>query len=311
MSSPRITIAGAGLIGMSLAHLAHQHHWKVRILHRTSQPNNFVWTGKDGYEHAEWNPAQRNLPASAIQHSNVVACFSGAPIAPHPWTKKYQKILIDSRLNTTHTITQTILTLPTNARPHTFLCANAAGYYGNRADELLTETAPPGQGFIADLCQAWQEAATGNMQLSQTNVRILLSRTGIVVSKHQGLAPILSHIYRFGLGMQIGNGKQWQPFVSLADAVSALWHAINTPSLTGAINICSSQQFTNLELHQFLAENSLSLKSAKLSSRILRLGGKQTTELLLASTRMIPQKILDSGFLFKYPNLTDMWKVFI
>ncbi|OKL48641.1 TIGR01777 family oxidoreductase [Boudabousia marimammalium] len=300
-----LTIAGAGLLGSRLADLAEQSGWTVRVLHRVKSPRTQVKMDKFGREHAHWNPAQGLIPATALAGSTAVVCLNGAAIAPQPWTPKRRALLESSRIDSVNTLVQGMAALPAEARPQVFLSGSAIGFYGSRGDRVLVEHDHAGKGFLADLCVRWEVAAQAAASLG---VRVALSRTSLIVAAEDGIGARLHHLYRWGLGARLGDGKQWQSYVSLNDAARALLWVIEHEDVSGPFNLAAPAPIQNGELHDYL--NGVYRWKSRLAapSFAVRALGKMGRELLLASQRVIPKKLTDSGFIFEDVTVPDIWR---
>lgn len=248
-----------------------------------------------------------------------MVCLSGAPIAPRPWTPARRRVLAASRLSTTALIARVAAGLPPAVRPEVLLSGSATGFYGNRGDEILTETCGPGEGFLSELCQRW-EAAAG--PAARAGLRTVQSRTGLVVSPSGGLGRILGAAYRVGAGARLGRGDQWQPWIGLEDAAAGLLWAIEHDDVCGPVNLTAPEPLRNRDLHRLLSRAcgppSMAVVPQVLLDRAGRTGaaggtgsigsiGSMLAELLGASQRAVPQALLASGFRFTAPGAASIW----
>jgi uncharacterized protein (TIGR01777 family) len=186
------------------------------------------------------------------------------------------------------------------APPQTFICASAIGYYGNRGDEILTEDSAPGTGFLPDVCREW-EAAT---HVGIAGVRVVNLRFGIVLSRDGGALKEMLRPFRFGLGGRVGSGRQWWSWIHIDDFVAAVQWILQHPEISGPVNMTAPNPVTNTEFTKTLARVlkrpavfSVPRFAAKLAL------GEFAEEGLLASARVLPEKLIDSGFQFKFPEI--------
>jgi uncharacterized protein (TIGR01777 family) len=180
------------------------------------------------------------------------------------------------------------------------LVASAVGIYGNRGDAILDETAPPGSGFLAGVCQQWEAAAE---PARQAGIRVVHLRFGVVLGREGALA-LMTPVFRLGLGGRLGSGREWMSWISLDDAVSAILFAIEKPSLAGPVNLTSPNPVTNAEFTRALAKQIRRPAILPAPGFALRLAlGQMADEALLASTRVQPARLIAAGFQFAHPTI--------
>jgi uncharacterized protein (TIGR01777 family) len=293
-----IILSGAsGMLGTALHQaLAERNIRTLQLVRRT--------TTADGQ--LQWNPdADRPVANPALLEGATAAIhLSGASLATHRWTDAYRRELGASRVGSTQKLATLLAALRTP--PKTFVVASAIGIYGNRGDEALTESSPPGSGFLADLCRQWEAAAE---PARQAGIRVVHARFGVVLGPGRGALRQMLPPFRFGLGARLGNGRQWMSWVGLADAIGAILSALKRVDLSGPVNVTAPNPVTNAafthalgkELHRpaFLAAPAFALRL---------LLGQMADEALLASARVQPEKLLASGFQFSLPNIEDALK---
>jgi uncharacterized protein (TIGR01777 family) len=216
-------ISGAsGLIGTELqAQLKAAGHTPIILVRRSATSPNEI----------EWNPAAGQLDSSELESNDAVDNLAGATTGKLPWTKQYKKELIQSRIDSTKTIVQAIKNC-TN-KPKVLISGSASGFYGDTGDLLLSETAPNGEGFLAELANSWERES----MKAPSGVRVVQIRTTMVLSRTRGALGRLLPILRAGVGGKLGNGKQWWAWISLPDQARAIIHLINTPTANGPYNI--------------------------------------------------------------------------
>ncbi len=257
----------------------------------------------------QWNPTATPSIANPEPLEGLTAAvhFSGADVAAHRWTSAYKRELIRSRVQSTRALATALANL--RRPPQVFLAASATGFYGNRGDELLDETSARGSGFLADLCQEWEDAAR---PASDAGIRVVHLRFGVVLGAGRGALARLLPLFRLGLGGPLGSrqrpgqrlGQQWMSWISLADALAAVIFASEATSLTGPVNLTAPQPVTNAEFTRALAAALHRPAILPAPSFALRLAlGEMADEVLLSSARAFPSRLTYAGFHFTYPTL--------
>jgi uncharacterized protein (TIGR01777 family) len=288
----RILVTGShGLIGSALVPaLVAQGHEVVRLVHGSPSSG----SGEIG-----WDPAAGRLDAAALEGIEAVLHLAGENIARGRWTAERKARIHDSRVAGTRLLSETLAGL--KSPPKVFASASASGYYGDRGDEELDETSPPGEGFLAEVCRAW-EAATE--PAAAAGVRVVPMRLGVVLAAHGGALAAMLPLFRFGLGGRLGSGRQYMSWITLDDAVGAIQHVLGCESLRGPVNLVASQPVTN---HQFAKTLGRVLRRPTLlptPAFVLRtVLGEMADALLLSSARVLPQRLIQSGYTFRDPDL--------
>ena len=230
--------------------------------------------------------------------------LAGAPINKK-WNDKNRENIINSRLNSTMACGKLITRL--NEKPKFMLSASAIGFYGSNQDEILTENSPFHIEFTHDLCARWEECAQNICDSSKIPLSIL--RFGVVLAKNGGAYPQMSLPIKCGIGGKIGTGKQYLSWIYIDDAMRAINHIIDN-KLTGIYNITAPEPITNLEFTKIVAKRYKRPSIIALSALAVRfLFGEMGEALLLNGQRVFPQALLDSGFEFKYPTLSQAVKM--
>ncbi len=286
----RVLISGAsGLVGTELQKqlLSLGHTPVVLVRGPVTKPNQ-----------VHWNPATNELDHSVLEEIDAVVNLAGATTGKLPWTKKYKNELIQSRLDSTKTLVQAMVKV-TN-RPKVFVSGSASGFYGDSGDLLLDETAPRGEGFLADLASAWEREA----MKAPAGVRVVLARTTMVLSRKKGALGRLLPILRAGVGGKLGNGKQWWAWISLPDEARAIIHLINTESASGPYNLTAPEHATCKELIHELGKALKRPTLIPVPAFALKLAFREgAQELLLCSQKMSAERLLATGFVFEHPTL--------
>jgi uncharacterized protein (TIGR01777 family) len=248
-----------------------------------------------------WDPEAGTIDAAAFAGLDAVVHLAGQPIAAGPWTTKQRTRIHDSRSAGTTLLAETLAGL--DVAPPTLVSGSAIGYYGDRGDEVLTEDSSPGTGFLPTVCTDW-EAATA--AASAAGIRVVHLRTGIVLDARSGALGKQLPIFKLGLGGKAGDGAQWLAWISLADHIRAVRFAIDTPELTGPLNLTAPAPVTNATFTTTLGD----VLGRPTFMRIPRLArhapfgiGELVDSLLFTSARVEPRALIDRGFSFDHPEL--------
>jgi uncharacterized protein (TIGR01777 family) len=295
-----VVVGGAsGLIGSALVALLQQQGRQVRRLVRPgAQP---------GPDTIAWDPAADTIDAGALEGVGAVVNLAGKAIGLHRWTEAHRTEVLESRTRSTSLLAKTVAAL--DHPPSVLVNASASGYYGDRGDEILTEAAPPGSGFLAGVCQAW-EAATA--PASEAGIRVAMLRTGLVLATGGGALGAMLPIFKLGLGGKIGSGTQWWSWIDLEDEVGAIVHLIDHDQASGPFNLAAPDPVTNADFTVLLAKALSRPAALTVPKFVLRtaLGGF-ADEALLASQRLSPVKLLESGYRFLSTDLLGALQVML
>lgn len=287
----RILISGAsGFLGSHLrAYLHDAGADVVQLVRRTPKP--------DGTE-IGWNPNQGQLDGSQLSSFDAVINLSGESIATR-WTNSVKERIRNSRVQTTRLLAQAIASA--TPRPRTFVCASAIGYYGDRGNEILTENVPPGRSFLAEVCREW-EAATEPARAA--GVRVVNLRIGVVLSPDGGALAQMLPPFRMGMGAVIGSGHQWLSWISLADLLRVFAFTLAEATLSGPVNAVAPNPVTNRTFTKTLGGILRRPTFVPMPAAAVRLTfGEMGVETLLASARVVPEKLEAAGFRFHFPDL--------
>jgi uncharacterized protein len=229
---------------------------------------------------------------------DVVIHLTGESVAGR-WTAEKKRRIRESRIVSTSNLSRALA--KAEKPPSTFLCASAIGYYGNRGDEILTEDSPPGEGFLPEVCREWETATEPDVR---AGIRTMNLRFGIVLSRHGGALKQMLLPFRLGVGGKVGSGRKWYSWIHVDDVVGAVIHILAAAAVTGPVNMTAPNPVTNAEFTRALASVlkrpaifAVPAFAAKLAF------GEFAEEGLLASSRVLPRKLVDSGFEFRYPEL--------
>ena len=286
----RIAIAGSsGLIGSELVKsLRADGHEVLRLVRRAATAPTEV----------SWNPATGEIDLNALSGVEAIINLAGAGVGDRLWTKKYKQKILQSRLDSTNTIVAAAITL----RPKVLINASAIGWYGETGDNAVTEADANGTGFLADVVKQW-EAATA--PAAAAGIRVVLSRTGLVISKNGGAWGRLLPIFKLGLGGKFGSGKQVWSFISMTDEIAALKFALETESLSGPVNLTAPNPATNSEVTKELGKALKRPTFLAVPAFLLKAVLGEFSQEILGSSRVIPQKLIDSGFNFSHPDIAS------
>ncbi|MEY3896458.1 MAG: hypothetical protein RLZZ214_1978 [Verrucomicrobiota bacterium] len=230
---------------------------------------------------------------------HAVINLAGEPIDQR-WNEKNRRLFRESRVGVTHRIVEAIAKLPADSRPKVLVNGSAVGIYGDQGDEILTETARPGLGYLADLCSDWEDAARDAESLG---VRVIQLRTGVVLGKGGRAFEKLLTIFKFGIGGRLGSGQQWMPWIHVADLRAAIVHGVISETLAGPVNGTAPHPERNRDFTRKLAAAVHRPAILPSPAFALRLALGEFSSALLASQRAIPAALEADGFQFQFPTL--------
>jgi uncharacterized protein (TIGR01777 family) len=294
----RIAVTGSsGLIGSALVRslLADGHDVLRLVRHRSGlggQPDGSVGVG--------WNPARGEIDLAGLAGTEAVVHLAGAGVAERRWTDAYKQLIRDSRVQGTRTLATALTELDTP--PAVLVSASAVGYYGQTGDRVIEESAPAGDDFLARVCVEWEGAAR---PAAEAGIRVVHPRTGLVLSAEGGAGARLFPLFRLGLGGRLGDGEQYWSFISLADQVAALRFLIDTPEVSGPVNLTAPHPVTNAELTRALGRVLGRPTVLPVPEFALRLALGEMAVEVVGSHRVLPHKLLTAGFRFAHPEVTD------
>jgi uncharacterized protein (TIGR01777 family) len=287
----KILIGGShGLVGTALIKslVADGHEISRLVRHYTSADAEI-----------EWSPDRYSIALARIEGFDAVINLAGESIAEGRWTEEKKRRIRESRVKGTKLLGDALANL-TN-RPKTFICASAIGYYGNRGDEVLTETSAPGVGFLPEVCVEWEKATT---LATEQGIRVVNARFGIILDKKGGALAKMLPPFRMGVGGRIGSGKQWMSWIALDDVVGALKFALTSDSLRGPVNFVAPNPVTNIQFTKTLGKALSRPAIFPIPAFAVRLlFGEMGDALLLGSQRVEPERLNSAGYQFKYSQL--------
>lgn len=285
-----IAITGShGLVGSALVPFFQERGHGVRRLVR----------GSAGEDEIAWNPSAEFPNARVFAGIDAFVHLAGENIATDRWTDEKKEKIRRSRVLGTGLLCEALARM--ESPPKVFLSASAVGYYGDRGDEILDESSSAGQGFLADVAREWEEATR---PASAAGIRVVLMRFGMILSPRGGALAKMLTPFRLGAGGVIGSGRQYWSWIALDDVLSAIEHLLTISAIHGPVNVVSPHSATNREftktLGRVLSRPTLAFVPGFAARLVL---GEMADSLLLTSVRVEPKQLVESGFVFQYPEL--------
>ncbi len=287
MDSARVLISGAsGLIGQAVVAELSAAGYKISRLTRSQAQAGDV----------QWDPTKSLSPA-LVSGFDAVVHLAGESIVGR-WTDEKKKRIRESRVLGTGNLTEALA--KASRRPPVLVCASAIGYYGDSGDEVLREDSPSGNGFLPEVCREWEAAAKPAVD---AGIRTTHARFGLVLSRKGGALQKMLLPFRLGVGGRVGSGKQWWSWIDLQDVAGGILHSIKS-NLQGPVNLTAPNPMTNLEFTKVLGIVLSRPTIFPVPTFAAKLAfGQMADELLLASQRVVPAKLQESGYQFKFVNL--------
>jgi len=296
----RILISGStGMIGSALAGaLQKQGHEVAGLVRPTTRVRRTSAETSGQQQAVSWDPEAGTLDQTA-EGADAVVHLAGASIAEGRWTAARKRALRDSRIAATNSLINSLKQL--SRPPRIFIGGSAIGFYGDRGDEELTESSPPGSDFLADLTRQWEAAS---LRASEFGARTVVLRTGIVLDKNGGALPRMLLPFRFGAGGRLGSGRQWMSWLALEELVAMIQFALTANSVTGPTNAVSPHPVRNAEFTKVLARVLRRPAIFPAPAFALRLAlGEMADALLLSSQKVLPSRFESLGYRFALPDL--------
>ncbi|MER6037884.1 MULTISPECIES: TIGR01777 family oxidoreductase [unclassified Streptomyces] len=292
MERSRIAVAGAsGLIGSALVRsLTADGHEVVRLVRRAPR----------GGDEVRWDPERQQVDAAGLAGCDAVVNLAGAGIGDRRWTPEYKRLIRDSRVLGTAALAEAVASLDTP--PRVYVSGSAMGIYGDTGDRAVDEDAPPGDGFLPSLCVEWEEAAA---PVQEAGVRTVFLRTGLVVARGGGAWGRLFPLFKAGLGGRLGSGRQYWSYIALHDEVAAIRHLIDDGTASGPYNLTAPQPLTNREVTEAMGRVLHRPTLFAVPEPVLRAALGEMAGDVLGSQRVLPKRLLESGFTFAFPGIED------
>jgi len=290
----RILVSGvSGPIGTALVPSLKASGAQITRLTRGAAP-----AAANNNDHLPWEPS-RPVSPEAVSGFHAVIHLAGESIVGR-WTPAKKERIRRSRILGTQNLAQALA--QANEKPEVFVCGSAIGYYGDRNDEVLREESSPGSGFLAEVCREWEEATRA---AAAAGIRTVQIRTGIVLSPNGGALGKMLPPFKLGLGGRVGDGHQWMSWIDIQDMVGGIHHILNSDLLHGPVNMVAPRPLTNMEFTRTLGRVLSRPTILPVPKTAVRLAfGEMGQEVLLASQRVEPSKLIMSGYPFRYQELT-------
>ncbi|WP_369143847.1 TIGR01777 family oxidoreductase [Streptomyces sp. R44] len=288
----RVAVTGAsGLIGSALVRsLRADGHDVLRLVRRPARTADEV----------EWDPKRLYVDAAGLVGVDAVVHLAGAGVGERRWNEAYKKEIRDSRVLGTTAIAQALASLADP--PEALVCGTALGWYGDTGTRAVDESAPAGTGFLPSVCVEWEAAAA---PAEEAGIRVTYARTGLVVARQGGAWGRLFPVFRAGLGGRMGDGRQYWSHISLHDEVAALRHLVDTPSVSGPVNLTAPEPVTNREVTAAMGRVLHRPTLFTVPAPALKVVLGDFAQDVLGSQRVLPGRLLETGFDFAFPTIDE------
>jgi len=288
-----IVVTGAsGMIGSVLCpFLSTGGHRVVRLVRRPAVSDDEIF----------WDPHRGYIDLDQIGPVDVIIHLAGESLATGRWTPAKRRRIMESRIRTTKLIAETAVKL--NPRVKLLINASAIGYYGNRGTETLSENFGRGSDFISEVCDRWEGAAA---PAADKGIRIAFLRIGVALTPRGGALKKMLPVFKFGFGGRLGSGKQYISWIGIDDVIGAIYHVIREEDLEGPVNIVSPFPETNARLSRILGKVIRRPVPWRTPATVIKaIFGQMGKEIVLSSTRVVPEKLLSSGYRFRTSDLEE------
>ncbi len=287
----KVLITGAsGLVGAALQKSFAEKGYEMLLASRKEPKDD---------KHIQWSIEGGFTDPEKLEGIDVIVHLAGENVSGLRWTEEKKKAIRDSRILGTRNVVDAISKL--KHKPKTFIASSAIGFYGERGDEEVVESSAAGDNYLAGVCREWEAESR---RAEDAGIRTVLLRTGIVLSKDGGALATMLTPFKLGVGGVVGSGKQWMSWITLDDEIAIINYAIENENIRGAVNAVAPHPVTNQEFTKTLGDvlnrpTFLPLPEFAVSM----IFGEMGDALLLASTKVLPKRLLDAGFEFKYTDL--------
>ncbi len=289
-----LVTGGTGFVGTQLTSRLTQDGHELTILSRspkrTGEPSR-------GISYLQGDPTQKGPWQEAIKNHDAVINLAGASIFAK-WTEEHKRAIRESRVSTTRNIVEGIPSPP--QKPFTLFSTSAVGYYGFCGDEELTEDSPPGNDFLAQIAKEWEGEA---LKAKEKGARVVITRFGIVMGEKGGALSQMIPLFKKYIGGPIGSGKQWFSWVHIKDLSEAFAFLMKHPEISGPVNVCAPNPVRNKDLAKALGKVLHRPSFMPAPGFMVKLVLGEFGSVILEGQRVIPKRLLDSGFTFQYPEI--------
>ena len=289
----RVAISGAtGLVGSALTQALQAENTDVsRLVRKDPQGSDILWDPS--------SPESVDGELENLSGCDAVVHLAGENIAEGRWSAAKKQRIRDSRVHSTQRLAEGLAGL--HEKPKTLVCASAIGIYGSAGDQMMTESSPAGNDFLAEVCTAWEAAAN---PARDAGIRVVHLRIGVVLSDQGGALAKMLTPFRLGMGGRVGSGQQYMSWIALPDLVGVIRHAVSNDSLSGPVNSVAPAPVTNAEFTKALGKVLGRPTLFPMPAIVARtLFGEMGDALLLSSTRVSAEKLVTSGYSFEFPDL--------
>ncbi len=293
----KLVVTGAtGLVGGALCqNLIQAGHQVVALARNPEKARAKLPT----VEVAAWDATSGHPPVEALEGSDAVVHLAGEAIAAGRWTSQRKRMIRESRVAGTRNLVEGLSHCQNP--PKVLVSSSAIGYYGTHGDEFLEETSQPGNDFLAELCQQWESEAK---RATDSGVRVVLVRSGLILAREGGALPRMLPPFRMGVGGPLASGKQWMSWIHIRDELEAIRYAIENDEMEGPLNLTAPNPVTNEEFSRTLARVLRRPAFFRVPGFVLRLlFGEMAETLLLKGQRVLPKKLEQSGYQFRFSDL--------
>lgn len=289
-------IGATGLIGSHLARNLKDKGYLLKIFGGSIEKSKRIIPFAD--EYYQWNYKNPDTLAINLDGADIVIHLSGANVFAKRWTEKFKKEIYDSRIDSTRNVVEAFKKL--NKKPELFICSSGSNYYGSRGDEPLTESSSAGNDFMADVCKGWESEAS---KAEELGIRRASIRTSVVFSKKGSALDQMTLPYKLFVGGPLANGKQFMPWIHIEDFESIINFIIENKNITGAVNAGAPE---NITMNVMAIEFGKALHRPsffRVPKFVLKIILGEYANVITGSQKIIPKKLLDNNFIFKYPIL--------
>jgi uncharacterized protein (TIGR01777 family) len=285
----KVVLTGAsGILGQALiSSLRGDGHDVIRLVRREPAAP----------DQARWDPRGGDVQPGTLDGADAVINLAGPGLGDRPWTPARRRMLLDDRVSATRTLTTAMAAAA--PRPRVLLSMSGADYYGSPGEQPHTEDAPQGDGYVAQIAAAWEQATT---PAADAGIRVVRMRTGVVLSAKGGAFGRLLPIFRLGLGGRLGSGQQWWSWIALPDYVAAVRFLLDHTDIEGPVNVTSPEPIRNGDLTKAIGRVLHRPTIMVVPGFAMRLVLRDFAEALLGGQRSVPQRLLDAGFTFQHPS---------